>query len=229
MTFFKTLEQQTLAERSALVATPIIQACLHGQVSLPSYIAFLTQAYHHVRHTVPLLQACAKELSAPTYEHLHWLLPALEEYVLEEQDHDEWILNDLQACGLNRERIRQEEPSFATQCMVSFAYDQIQRRHPLGFLGMVHVLEGTSVALALLAADQIQKKLRLPSQAFSYLRSHGTLDIEHTAYFQQLVDQITQPDDQRVIVQAAKNFFRLYANIFRDLPWPQTKEELVAI
>jgi hypothetical protein len=27
------------------------------RVSRPSYLAFLREAYHHVRHTVPLLQA----------------------------------------------------------------------------------------------------------------------------------------------------------------------------
>jgi hypothetical protein len=37
-----------------------------------------------------------------------------------------------------------------------------QRGNPLGFFGMVHVLEGTSVSLALLAADAIQKPLGLP-------------------------------------------------------------------
>ena len=53
------------------------------------------------------------------------------------------------------------------------------RRNPVGFFGMVHVLEGTSVALALHAADRIQQALGLPTRAFTYLRSHGELDQEH--------------------------------------------------
>ena len=72
--------------------------------------------------------------------------------------------------------------------MVAYAYDTIARVHPLGFFGMVHVLEGTSVSLALLAAEAIQKPLALPDAAFSYLRSHGTLDLEHTAHFERLMD-----------------------------------------
>ena len=40
----------------------------------------------------------------------------------------------------------------ATEVMVAYAYDAIARRHPLHFLGMVFVLEGTSVSLALAAA-----------------------------------------------------------------------------
>ena len=86
---------------------------------------------------------------------------------------------------------------------------------------MVYVLEGTSVSLALLAADQIQKPLRLPDAAFSYLRSHGTLDQEHTAHFALLMDQIENPGDQADIVHAARAVFRLYGDVFRSLPLPQ--------
>jgi heme oxygenase len=85
---------------------------------------------------------------------------------------------------------------------------------------MVYVLEGTSVALALEAADAIQKPLALPDQAFSYLRSHGQLDQEHTAHFAMLMDRIDEPQDQQAIVQAAREFFQLYGDIFRSLPMP---------
>ena len=36
-----------------------------GDVSLDTYVAFLTEAYHHVRHTVPLLMACGSRLGRP--------------------------------------------------------------------------------------------------------------------------------------------------------------------
>lgn len=217
MTFFDQLQQRTLGERQALVSVPIIQGCLRGQVSLPSYLAFLTQAYHHVRHTVPLMHACLARLPA----HHAWLTGPLEEYVEEEIGHDEWILDDIRACGGDAEAVRHGQPAHATEVMVAYAYDTIMRRNPLGFFGMVHVLEGTSVALALSAADQIQKPLGLPDSAFSYLRSHGTLDQEHTAHFALLMDRIEDPQDQDDIVHAANAFFRLYADVFRGLPLPE--------
>jgi len=58
MTFYERLQQETAAERNALLAVPIIGKALSGQVTLEQYIAFLTQAYHHVKHTSPLLMAC---------------------------------------------------------------------------------------------------------------------------------------------------------------------------
>ena len=219
MRFFLELQQQTEAARLGLLSAPIIQGCLRGEVSVPSYVAFLTEAYHHVRHTVPLLQACQAALPA----HHDWLRSPLDDYVGEEQGHDEWILDDIRACGADAEAVRYGQPGHATEVMVAYAYDLIARRNPLGFFGMVHVLEGTSVNLASLAADRIQQPLGLPDSAFSYLRSHGELDKEHTAGFELLMDHIDDPQDQADIIQAARAFYRLYGDVFRGLPLPQVK------
>jgi pyrroloquinoline quinone (PQQ) biosynthesis protein C len=217
MSFHRQLLQQSADARQGLLATPIIQGCLLGEVSLPSYVAFLREAYHHVRHTVPLLQATKAALPA---RH-GWLRGPLDEYVDEEAGHDEWILNDIAACGADADAVRDGAPGHATEVMVAYAYDTIARRNPLGFFGMVHVLEGTSVSLALMAADAIQAPLGLPDAAFSYLRSHGTLDQQHTAHFELLMDQVDDARDQADIVHAARAFFRLYGEVFRSLPLPQ--------
>ena len=113
---------------------------------------------------------------------------------------------------------RCSEPSPATELMVAYAYDTVQRRNPVGFFGMVHVLEGTSVTTADRAADAIKQALDLPDKAFSYLRSHGALDVEHCAFFESLMEKITDREDQDCIVHSARMFYRLYADIFRTLP-----------
>jgi len=218
MNLYTRLQNDTIADRASLLATPIIEGCLRGEVSLPSYVAFLREAYHHVSHTVPLLRACKQALP----DRLRWLDSALDEYIAEEAGHDEWILDDLRACGDDAEAVRHGQPGHATEVMVAYAYDGIARRNPLSFFGMVHVLEGTSVSLALMAADAIQKPLQLPNAAFSYLRSHGTLDLQHTAHFEVLMNQIDDPRDQADIVHAARAFFRLYADVFRSLPLPES-------
>lgn len=216
MSFHARLLAETAEARNGLLGAPIIQACLRGEVSLPSYLAFLREAYHHVRHTVPLMRACKAALP----ERNRWLDGPLDEYAEEEIGHDQWILNDIAAAGGDAAAARRGPSGVATEVMVAYAYDTVARGNPLGFFGMVHVLEGTSVSLALLAADQIQRRLGLPDRAFSYLRSHGTLDQEHTAHFQELMDRVEDPADQAAIVHAAKVFFRLYGDVFRGLPMP---------
>ena len=216
MSFHERLIEETAEARTGLLGTPIIQGCLRGEVSLPSYLAFLREAYHHVRHTVPLLRACKAALP-PRHE---WLRDPLDEYIEEEQGHDEWILDDIRACGGDADAVRCGAPGHATEVMVAYAYDTIARRNPMGFFGMVHVLEGTSVSLALLAADKIQNTLGLPDRAFTYLRSHGTLDQKHVAHFADLMDRVDDSGDQEAIVHAARAFFRLYGDVFRSLPPP---------
>ena len=129
----------------------------------------------------------------------------------------EWILDDIAACGVDRDAAEYSEPSIATELMVSFAYDTIARGNPVGFFGMVLVLEGTSVALATRAAESIETSLGLPRNAFSYLRSHGDLDIGHVDFYEGLMNRLDDPADQRAVVHAAKRFYKLYGDIFRSL------------
>jgi heme oxygenase len=213
MPFYEELMAKTGVDREHLLAAPIVADCLQGRVARDSYLAFLGQAYHHVRHTTPLLMTLGGRLP----ERLAWLRRAVAEYIEEEIGHEEWILNDIAAAGGDAEAVRTSQPDLPAELMVAYAYDLIQRQNPAGFFGMVFVLEGTSVALALLAADRIQQALGLPDQAFSYLRSHGTLDQEHTRHLADLLERMT-PDDQAEVLRCAKVFFKLYGDVFRALP-----------
>ena len=60
-------------------------------------------------------------------------------------------------------------------------------------------------------------KLNLPKSAFTYLMSHGSLDISHVTFYESLMNQITNQDDQAMVVHAAKNFYKLYGDIFKDI------------
>ena len=213
MTFFSRLQQQTQAEQAELQSIPIILKALAGQVTLNQYVAFLTQAYHHVKHTTPLLMACGAKLG----DDKEWLREAIAHYIGEEIGHQEWILNDIAACGADAEAVRHGKPAFATELMVAYGYDTIARCNPVGFFGMVHVLEGTSIQLAINAAEVLQKSLSLPKQAFTYLSSHGSLDLEHVDFFRNLVNRLDSQEDKDCLVHCAKAVYRLYGDIFRSL------------
>ena len=214
MNFFDQLQEQTKAEREYLLSAPIIAQVMAGTVSPASYVAFLGQAYHHVKHTVPLLMACGARLP----ERLEWLREAIAEYIEEEYGHQEWILNDIRACGADADAVRVETPNLPTELMVSYVYDQINRCNPVSFFGMVNVLEGTSIALATQAAGIIKGELGLPPQAFSYLTSHGSLDIEHIAFYEKLMNRLEEPADKAAVVHTAKVVYRLYGDMFHSLP-----------
>lgn len=221
MGFFQDLQEATAPERATLLAAPIIQDALSARIRLHQYVAFLSQAYHHVRHTVPLLMACGSRL--PT--RLGWLRHATADYIAEEIGHEEWILSDIAACGADAAAVRASLPNACTEMMVAYAYHQIDRCNPVGFFGMVQVLEGTSVAIATAAAGGIGTALGLPEQAFSYLRSHGSLDVEHVGFFERLMDGLEAQDDRDAVLHCARRFYRLYGDVFRSLPTPDGQQE----
>jgi pyrroloquinoline quinone (PQQ) biosynthesis protein C len=210
---FVELTTRTAFAQAQLQSVPVIARALRGEVTRELYLEFLTQAYHHVRHTVPLLMAVGSRLPARHY----WLQKELVHYVEEEQGHDEWILADIAAAGGNAAAVRNGPPSHETDAMVAYAYDTVMRRNPVAFFGMVYVLEGTSVALALNAADAIQRTLALPNKAFTYLRSHGSLDQQHIGDLAKIVDRFDADQDLPAIVTCANAMFRLYGDVFRAL------------
>lgn len=214
MNFFQQLQEATADERAYLLSAPVIRECFEGKVTRPQYIAFLTEAYHHVKHTVPLLMATGARLP----ERLEWLRVAVAEYIEEETGHQEWILNDIAACGGDAEAVRHGQPALATELMVAYAYDTVMRKNPVGFFGMVNVLEGTSIALATNAAGIIRGELGLPPQAFSYLMSHGSLDEDHMKFYEALVNRLNDADDKAAVIHVAKVMYRLYGDVFRSLP-----------
>ena len=207
------LAASTQDARNHLLSAPVIQRALAGDVTRELYIAFLTQAYHHVKHTVPLLMAVGSRLD----DAKDWLRSELVHYVEEEHGHEKWILNDIAAAGGDADKVRHSKPRVETDSMVAYAYDVAMRRNPVGFFGMVFVLEGTSVALALTAASRIQSALDLPDRAFSYLRSHGKLDQEHTEHLAGIVNRLDSTTDRAAIVDCANAMFWLYGNVFRSL------------
>ena len=213
MTFHDELLAATANERAALLATPFIRDGAAGALTREDYLAFLGQAYHHVRHTLPLIMACGARLPA----RLEWLRSAMAHYVEEETGHQEWILDDVRACGGDAEAVRHGRPDLPAELLVAYAYDVIERVSPVGFLGMVLVLEGTSTAVAARAAQSLMTALGLPRQAFTYLTSHGALDIEHTRFFETLVNRLEDADDRAVLAHCARVFYRLYADVFRGL------------
>ena len=224
MGFAQRLALETADDRAWLLAAPAIQRCMAGDVTRSLYVAFLTQAYHHVKHTVPLLMAVGSRLP----DRHAWLRDAVLHYLEEETGHDEWILNDIEAAGGDRAAAAASLPAVPTEAMVAYAYDTVMRGNPVGFFGMVHVLEGTSVALALAAADSIAGALALPPRAFTYLRSHGELDKEHVNDLARILERFDDEDDRRAVVRCARAIYWLYGNVFRSLDAAESPQRKIA-
>jgi long-subunit acyl-CoA synthetase (AMP-forming)/pyrroloquinoline quinone (PQQ) biosynthesis protein C len=207
--FFTLLEDATVRQRMAFLAVPQVRAGLAGTIGLSTYLAYLGQAYHHVRHTVPLMCETRARVSGRPE-----LLAALDEYIAEETGHEEWILSDIAAAGGDATRARNSDAHPATQAMVDHAYARIRSGDPLAFFGMVYVLESVSVALASQGASAVAQRLGLPPAAFTYLTSHGALDQSHLRFFAELVNGLQDEAERQSIVTMAQEVFGLFGAMF---------------
>jgi pyrroloquinoline quinone (PQQ) biosynthesis protein C len=212
MSFYERLVTETADSRNAFLSIPLVGSTLRSGASRSLYLDFLAEAYHHVKHTFPLLALAASRTSDLRYQ------DALVEYMEEERGHEQWILNDIRALGGDPDTVRDGQGGPACRIMVGYAYYAIEHISPYAFLGSVHVLEGMSVLLADQVADAMKASLGLESETgFTYLRTHGSLDSEHVAFFRTLVDGFDDRKTQRVIIDNATIFYRLYGSIFHDL------------
>jgi pyrroloquinoline quinone (PQQ) biosynthesis protein C len=212
MSFYDRLISETSRERDAFLAIPLVQQAIRSGAPRALYVEFLTQAYHHVKHTFPLLALAASRTGDERYQ------DALVDYMEEERGHEKWILDDIRALGGDTDSVRDGMPGTACRIMVGYAYYAIEHVSPYTMLGSVHVLEGMSVLLADRVADGLEGSFGLSGNVgFTYLRSHGSLDQEHVAFFRTLVDGFDDQRTQRLIVESARIFYRLYGDIIRDL------------
>ena len=214
MTFYDRLLDETESERSTFLAIPIVRAAVSDGVPRDAYATFLVQAYHHVKHTCPLLALAAARCT----ERDRAYRAALFAYIGEEVGHEDWILEDLRDLGRDPEAVRTGEPDMPCRLMVAYAYYATEHVSPYALLGMVHVLEGMSAALAGRAAATLQRGLSLPAgKGTRYLSSHGALDTAHVDFFRDLVDGIGDPFACDAIIDTARVVYPLYGDIFRAI------------
>ena len=212
MTPFERLYQETTGSRERFLEIPLVKQALAYGGTQEMYLAFLAEAYHHVKHTFPLLALASAHTRDESYQN------ALALYMKEEKGHDKWILDDIRAMGGDADAVAGGAGGIPCQVMVGYAYYCIEWISPYALLGMVHVLEGLSVMLAHTVAGAVQKSLGAEGGAgFSYLQSHGSLDVEHTALFRNLVNSFEDRERQDIIIDAARVMYRLYGAIFEDL------------
>jgi pyrroloquinoline quinone (PQQ) biosynthesis protein C len=212
--FHDRLIADTEGERAAFMVQPLIRAALAGEVGREAYLAYLAQAWHHVRQTCPLLIHARAICGADDSPYAR----ALNEYIAEETGHDDWILDDIAALGGDVAAVRASDPAPPTQAMIGYAYYAIEHVSPFALLGMVHVLEGVSAGIATGAAAKLRASTRAgDGGGFSYLESHGALDQDHVVFFRDLVNGLDDPRAEQAIVSTARIIYRLFGDMFRWL------------
>jgi pyrroloquinoline quinone (PQQ) biosynthesis protein C len=145
------------------------------------FIEFLIALQSIMRASVPLMRSAESECGQRITDEDRNLCVLLGKYYhehsIEEKDHDEWLLNDLNSLGISREKILSQKPLPIVAELVGSQYYWIHHLHPAALLGYILVLEGYPLTQADL--DRIMKKTGFPANAFRTLLEHSSLDVHH--------------------------------------------------
>lgn len=144
--------------------------------AIPGFLVTLQQI---MRATVPLMEAardrCAELADTdPLAAQLH---DYYAKHVTEEQDHDVWALDDLEAVGYDRAEVEAMLPLPDVASLMGAQYYWIHHFHPVMMLGCIAVLEGGPPTQALI--DKMERASGLPAEAFRTYRFHGEVDVHH--------------------------------------------------
>jgi hypothetical protein len=195
---------QVLTERlaDALDDAQDIATAVYEHPNLRAVYPELVRMLHGViRASVPLLRAAEHEavrLSATGDPVATALIPYLQEHAIEELHHDDWLLDDYAALGLDPRAVLDLLPSPTVAAMVGAVYYWILHVHPVAIMGYLAVTEGWPPSLELI--DEIQRRSGYPAEAFATLRHHSAIDPDHGDEMWELLDSLDLTETQLGVI-----------------------------
>ena len=162
--------------------------------------SFLVELYSMVSCSVPLMSAAYERalelagqdpLAARTAEYL-------KVHIAEESHHDEWLLDDLVASGMDRATVLRRSPGASVARLVGAQYCWIRHAHPAAIFGYLAVIEGNPPLAEHL--NEIQLKTGYPAEAFRCLHLHAADDIEHLSELRTTIRELPLGKDNAALI-----------------------------
>ena len=180
-TFFSALE---IAQRPVLDVSGRLSALMPARELVPRWFVML---YQVARATDPVLRYARRHcdhgdrFGADLYDFLC-------RKVDEEKGHDSMLADDLERVGVSAPDSIYPNPFIAE--MVGRQYYLIDFVDPAAYLGFIGLLEGFPPKLA--QVNALQEASGYPPEAFSMLRLHADVDVDHRNSLAQMLDSVPQ-------------------------------------
>ena len=178
---------------------------------IPGFLVTLQQI---MRATVPLMETARDRCAelADTDLLAAQLHGYYAKHVTEEQDHDIWALDDLEAVGYDRAEVEAMLPLPDVASLMGAQYYWIHHFHPVMLLGCIAVLEGGPPSEALI--EKLERESGLPPEAFRTYRFHGEVDPHHLKDLDDALDGFDlSPRDLGLIGISATHTAKMLAEI----------------
>jgi hypothetical protein len=160
------------------------------------YPEYLFRSHCIIRASVPLMGAARERAQAlAESDPVGGPLAAyLEGHIPEELRHDDWLLDDLEAVGVNRENVLARIPPAAVASAVGAQYYWIFHAHPIALLGYIALLEGYPPTTA--DVEQLMAATGYGPEAFRTMRKHAELDPHHREELDEAIDSFPLTPEQ---------------------------------
>lgn len=212
--FFADLVVRTDEARRAFETHPTVLDAVARGMSIERYRRLLLELYAIVWHFNPVCAAAAsrvsdqhREVRYHLYEHMH-----------EEKGHEDWVLNDLSAVGVEPPVVRAHVPSVYTLALTGYNYWAADRRHPCSVLGMLYALEVIASVYGGPFASAVKESLLLEGErGVSFISSHATMDAEHMAELRLVLNTVRDEEARNAIAESAMTNFHHVTRIFETV------------
>jgi hypothetical protein len=164
------------------------------------YAALVRLMHSEVRASVPLLLATEQAAAdrAPDDPVAAAMVDWLHEHAIEERHHDEWLLEDYAAIGGDPAELFGRPGSPTIAAMVGSVYYWCLHAHPVAMLGYCTVLEGNPPSTAFI--DRLEARTGYPPSAFTTLRHHSDIDLDHGRELFELIDRLPLSADHEALI-----------------------------
>ena len=208
--FFADLVVRTDEARRAFETHPKVLEAVADGMPLARYRALLLELYSIVWHFNPVCAAAASRV-ADTHQQVRY---HLYEHMHEEKGHEQWVMNDLEAVGVNPDVVRAHQAAPDTLALNGYNYWSADRRHPCSVLGMVYALEVVASVYGGPMTSAITDSLLLEGdRGITFISSHATMDAEHMAELRVILNQIEDEEAKQAVVESTVFNFHQFGRV----------------
>jgi len=212
--FFIDLVSRTDEARRGFETNPNVLEIVANGLPVERYRKLLLELYHVVWHFNPICAAAASRVP-DAHRHIRYFLY---DHMKEEAGHEEWVLNDLHAMGVQRTDVLNAPATLHCLVLTGDNYWVADRGHPCSVLGMVYALEVIASVYGGPISAAIRESLLLEGdQGISFISSHATLDAEHMAELRLVMNRIDDTDAKNAIVETTAFNFHQFTRILEAI------------
>ena len=212
--FFLDLVLRTDEARRSFETHPVALRAIAEGLSVERYRSLLLELYQIVWHFNPICAAASSRIDDAHRQVRYFLYAHMED----ESGHEAWVSNDLQAVGVEGDRILSHKPRSTTLSLIGYNYWIADRRDPCAVLGMLYALEVIASVYGGSFADSIRDSLLLTNDSgVSFIGAHATMDAAHMAQLRVILNTVDDDATREAIIDSALVNFEMVTRVFAEI------------